>query len=167
MLSTVVTGILILGAVGSVLAGGIYFYWQLADRRLTDIDDRQRWFKENYEGDHIHGNMLNATIGSIRCYPPQSLGGIVKRYLLRDIGRTEVTLLFERTKIEDEVWDSLKDFVEEDGVKVQSYDYTQANRSSFVTIEIPSFDSEEVELAASRAVMMIDTFFEQQKAGNI
>ena len=51
MLTTVIAGILTLGAVGSVLAGGVYFYWRLADRRLTDIDERQKWFKENYKGD--------------------------------------------------------------------------------------------------------------------
>jgi hypothetical protein len=152
---------------GSAFAGGIYFYWRLSDRRVTDIDERQQWFKENYEGDQIHGELLTAKIGSVRCRSPNTFIGKLKRYLLQDVGRTEVNLLFEGTEIGETVWKVVEEKIEDRGVRVVSQEFKKSTRSSFIKIEIPSIDSETVEEEMKYPLIYVDTCFEEKQKGNL
>lgn len=167
MIDTILQSLPYVGAIGSGVAGVAYFYWKLKDRRLTDIEQRQRWYNENYEGDHIPGDLLTATIGSIRCRPPKSSIGKLKRYSLKDVGRTEVTLLFEHTEIKEGVWEPIEELLEEKGVRVVSHDYKQSTRSSFVIIEVSGFDSEVVEEAAKQTQIYVDTYLKERQKGSI
>ena len=142
----------------SAVGGGIVFYWRASDRRLTDIPNRQEWFKTNYEGDQVHGDHIRATVASVRCYPPRSTSNRLKRYLLSDKGRTEVTIMFQTIEIEDYIWDELKDLVESGDTTVTDYGYNPQSRSSFVRVECQTFDSEKIEQSMSDIVLLIDTF---------
>lgn len=167
MISTVLGWLPVIFALGSGIAGGLYFYWRWGDRKLTDIDERQQWFKENYEGDQIHGELLTAKIGSIRCRPPNTFIGKLRRYLLQDVGRTEVTLLFERTEIGELVRKAVEEMIEDRGVRVVSQEFKRSTASSFIKIEIPSVDSEVVEEEMQYPLIYVDAAFEEKEKGNL
>lgn len=161
MLSTIVFAILILGTIGSVLAGGVYFYWRFSDRRLTDLQAQQQNFNDTYEGGDISGDFAKGTVGSIRCYPPDTLFGKIKRFLLFDVGRTKVTLVIQ-PPVPDHFWDKLGDIIEDEDAEVIGYRQSDTKPISHFEFEIKSIQTEEVDRLIAYPIEIVDIYLGDQ-----
>ncbi|MDG5777537.1 hypothetical protein VB773_13255 [Haloarculaceae archaeon H-GB2-1] len=164
MLSSIIGAGFNLFAIASGLAGSIYFYWRLADRRLTNTDERQRWFNENYKGDTVTRGIVSAKVGSVSCYPPEKIHKKILRGLTLDYGYTDITLAFEGREIPDVLWDELDEMLNNDIRTIQSSEYNKGADVSFITIRITGFDTERFEDASAVAVNFVRTYQNQSQS---
>jgi hypothetical protein len=147
----------IFGAVSSsvfiILKYGLEFYWKVLDRRLTNIQNRSNWFRENYEGSTIDAEFVRGTISYVRCYHSKNRLQRSFRYLAIDTGRTEITIVFS-TSIDNRLWDYMEDTIEERGAKVLNYNQNCPHSS--IKLKINSFELEEVEEICNYVVQAAD-----------
>lgn len=161
MLIAALTLLGILTFVGGSIAGLIHFYWKLKDRRVKPISDHQDWFINNWEGRTIHGENIKGTISDVRCYPPNSRLNKLKRYLLFDEVRIEVTLILQ-PGVPDRFWDETSDLVEEDDVEVQHYDTIPKQGQSYIRLEINTRSPEYFEEVVNLPIVVIDEYLKSR-----
>ncbi len=162
MVAIILTIIGAIGFVCSTFAGGVYFYWKLKDRRVKPIEEHQSQFKENWEGNQIMGKIFTGTITKVTCYPPKSRVGKLKRYLLFDTGRIDVTLSLQ-PPVPNHFWDECAELVEQEDVSVEHYDVIEKNKQSYIRLEISRLDSEYFEEVLNVPIGVIDKFQMDQK----